>query len=307
MMFCANCGERYEVASGVCPCCCLDQAVPEEIIDARLKALRQLDGPLCRPMFGYPGERAALYVSVASAFAVLAFLGAVTFGIVLLAVAVNVLFLIATYWSERGRMMHVSKASFPKIHRISKVAAYRLGTALPPVFITESPSYNAYTTGFLNRGWIVLHSALVRDFDPDELLFVIGHELGHMRKHHTTWLTLMGPTHGVGSRFVLAPVMRLIFNVWSVKSEYSADQAGLIACRNPTAAILTMLKLAAGADVAKNIDVSKVIEPAGYEPEIGSSLLEYLGTHPFVVNRIRQLVNFSSSPAYESVQSEYSY
>ncbi|GIU76668.1 MAG: hypothetical protein KatS3mg004_3755 [Bryobacteraceae bacterium] len=68
-----------------------------------------------------------------------------------------------------------------------------------------------------------------------------------------------------------------------------------------------MLKLAAGADVAKNIDLSKVIEPARHEPEIGSSLLEYLGTHPFVVNRIRQLVNFSLSTAYESVQSEYSY
>lgn len=265
----------------------------------RLVEYRRRPPSPAKSAFGYPGERTALYLSMAVCLAIVAVLGTATVGLFLLVVIVNLLFLAYSHLSIKARMLEASESSFPNVHRIAKVAAYRLRLPLPPVYITEDPSYNAYTAGFLRYGFVVVHSALVRDFEPDELLFVIGHELGHMKRYHTTWLTLMHPAQGAGAKFIFAPLMRVIFNVWSVKSEYTADQAGLIACRNPRAAIMTIMKLAGGSDVEKNVDLGKIERLAGVEPEPGTALLEYLGTHPFISNRIRQLSSFASSPEYE--------
>lgn len=240
-----------------------------------------------------------MFVSVAVCLGILAVLGAATLGLFLIVLAVNLLYLVFSHLSIKARMLQASASSFPDVHRIARVAAYRLRVPVPPVYISEDPSYGAYTAGFFRYGFVVLHSALIHDFAPDELLFVIGHELGHMKRYHTTWLTLMQPAQNASAKFILGPLMRVIFNVWSVKSEFTADQAGLIACRNPRAAILTMLKLAAGSEVEKKVDLGAIERLAGQEPECGAALLEYLGTHPFIRNRIRQLWNFASSPKYE--------
>ncbi|MCX7590985.1 MAG: M48 family metallopeptidase [Kiritimatiellae bacterium] len=299
MKFCANCGARYEVPLGVCPCCYRDQELPEEIIDGRLQDYQHRPPSTGEPIFGYPGERSALYLSVAVCLAILAVLGTATVGLILLVLAANLLFLVFSHLSIKAQMLQVSETCFHNVHRVAKVAAYRLRLPLPPVYITEDPGYNAYTAGFFRYGFVVVPSALVRDFAPDELLFVIGHELCHMKRYHTTWLTLMHPAQGAGAKFILAPLVRVIFNVWSVKSEYTADQAGLIACRNPRAAIMTMLKLAGGSEVEKKLDFGTSERLAGQEPEPGAALLEYLGTHPFISNRIRQLSSFASSSKYE--------
>ncbi len=47
-----------------------------------------------------------------------------------------------------------------------------------PLFVTQNPFYNAGAYG-MDRPFIIVHSAVVRNFDDDELRFVIGHELGH--------------------------------------------------------------------------------------------------------------------------------
>jgi Zn-dependent protease with chaperone function len=266
---------------------------------AGLERFRRSPPPAGEPAFGYPGERGALYLSLALCLVILALLGALTVGLFLLAVAANLLYLILTHLTIKSQMIQASENSFERVHRLAKVAAYRLGAPLPPVYITEAPTFNAYTAGFFRYGFAVIHSAMVRDFKPDELLFVIGHEFGHIKRYHTTWLNLMHPAQGTGARFFVAPLMRLVFNVWSVKSEYTADQAGLIACRSHRAAVTAMLKLAGGAEVEKEVDVRRVEELASEDPGVSVAFLEYLGTHPFVRNRIRQLLSFAASADYD--------
>lgn len=303
MKFCTNCGVEYEICSGVCPHCFRDQVVPEEIIDRRLQECQAFGWQTGTPKFGYPGERGALYVSLATCITVIAVLGTMTLGLFALAVTLNLLYVLFAHWTLKARMLQVSNSSFPNVYRVVKVTAYRLGIARPSVFVTEGANYNAYTAGFFHYGFVVINSALVRDFSADELLFVIGHELGHIKRCHTTWLNLMQPAQGAGAKFILAPLMRVIFNVWSVKSEYTADQAGLIACRNPGAAVMTMLKLAGGSEVEEKVNISELERLANEEPELAGGLLEYLGTHPFIENRIRQLLNFAASSTFESATS----
>ncbi len=180
------------------------------------------------------------------------------------------------------------------------LTAFRLKLPLPDVYVTEDPTYNAYATGFYRFGFIVLHSSLVRDFKPPELLFIIGHEMGHMKRHHTTWLSLLQPVRKGSARFFLAPLMRVIFNVWSVKAEYTADQAGLTAGRDLDAACRCLLKLAAGSNSEKEVDLSTILSMKNESEEILTNLAEYLGTHPFIQNRVRHLVSFASSAQYQS-------
>lgn len=192
-------------------------------------------------------------------------------------------------------MIRVSENNFKNIFRLAKVAAYRLKLALPEIYITEDPQYNAYTIGFYKYGFIVINSSMTRDFKLGELLFVIGHEMGHMKKYHTTWLNLINLPKHRSVKFIFAPLTQIIFNVWSVKAEYTADQAGLIACRELKSAIISLLKLAGGSNVEKEVDISKIRNPQEEKDENLIDVIEYLGTHPFTENRIKNLLHFAST------------
>lgn len=103
------------------------------------------------------------------------------------------------------------------------------------------------------------------------------------------------PARAGSAKFILAPIMQIIFNVWSVKTEHTADQAGLIACKDINSASISLLKLAGGSTIEKEVDITKITSSREEKGENLSDMIEYIGTHPFIENRIRQLINFSSS------------
>lgn len=299
MSFCVSCGARYETAPPVlCTQCWFDPQVPEELVDAALGQNRRW-ATWDEPWFRYPGEKTALVVSGVAAVALVVILGVVSLGLFLGLVALSLLFLKASHVTSQKSMIRVSGRSFPAVLRLGKLAAYRLRLPLPEIYVTQDPDYNAYTRGFHRYGFIVLNSALVQDFRPPELLFVIGHEMGHVKRFHTTWLTLLSPARSGGGRFLLAPLMQLIFNVWSVKAEYTADQGGLIACGEAESACRALLKLAGGPVVEKEVDVRGLCD-AGEDGEPVAGLVEYLGDHPFLLNRVRHAVNYTGSREFRA-------
>ncbi|HEU4648777.1 MAG TPA: M48 family metallopeptidase [Gemmatimonadales bacterium] len=60
----------------------------------------------------------------------------------------------------------------------------------------DTEKVNAYVSGFGNTKRIVLYDTIIQKLTPDELLFVLGHEMGHYVLHHvvililTTWLII---------------------------------------------------------------------------------------------------------------------
>jgi Zn-dependent protease with chaperone function len=298
MKFCVNCGVQYQGAISICQRCFWDPEVPRQFIEQGLAeaALRRRWSR--EPRLGFPGERMALALSLAVCTVVVGILGVATLGVLLLVLLLNVAMVVVDQCTVKKKMVEVSESQFSKVYRISKVAAHRLGLELMPVYVTENANYNAYTMGFCRRGYIVLHSALACDFGGEELLFVVGHELGHVRAYHTTLLNLMGPVGTLGRRLFVAPLMRAIFNVWSVKAEYTADQAGLVASRSLGGTVAALLKLAGGVEAAKQMEFVDFERLLAEEPDAKDTLLEYFGTHPFLWNRIRQIVAFYRGPVY---------
>lgn len=151
---------------------------------------------------------------------------------------------------------------------------------LPPVkvnlFVTENQVMNAYTFGYDEPYTMILTSSLVEKLSNVEMRAVIGHEMGHILFGHVRVISIVGTQFGPG---------RLFFYKWSRSCEYSADAAALIASRGDLVPLTSsLLKLT----LVDSIDVEKFLSQLEGRSE--TSALEVLSTHPFISNRVRNLL-----------------
>ncbi|HSX12345.1 MAG TPA: M48 family metallopeptidase [Rhabdochlamydiaceae bacterium] len=54
----------------------------------------------------------------------------------------------------------------------------------------DTQKLNAYVVGFGTTNRIVLWDTTIREMDTDQILFVMGHEMGHYILHHNWWLLI---------------------------------------------------------------------------------------------------------------------
>lgn len=205
-------------------------------------------------------------------------------------------------WANQGRMLGgsalVSEKQFPEIHALAKQAASRLTMKMPELFVVHSPELNAAATGFLGRKSIVLNSALIEAMTPEELQFIIGHELAHIKCGHTNLLVVTSANNAV-SIPVVSNVLAGMFRLWSRKCEYTCDRGGLLACRNEKAAVSALCKLAVGPDLFKKLDIEHFLaQHMDIEQDDVSRLSESLGTHPYLIKRVKAIVDFEQSPTF---------
>lgn len=148
----------------------------------------------------------------------------------------------------RGNGLEVTEKTSPRVWRLKQLALDRLSiTDDIPVFITREWEYNAFATG-VTTPVIVLHSGIVEDFTDDELLYIIGHEMGHVKSKHMLYHYMAATVAqwAFNNSIVSAAVLRTIVVAlmeWQRKSELTADRAGFIANQNKEACIWGMIKL----------------------------------------------------------------
>ena len=61
---------------------------------------------------------------------------------------------------------------------------------MPDVYVRAIPKWNTYTFGSDTSAFIVLGTAILTNFQNDELLFVLAREMGHCRAGHALWKTV---------------------------------------------------------------------------------------------------------------------
>ncbi len=111
---------------------------------------------------------------------------------------------------------------------------------------------NAYTFGMVEPQVVVVYAGVFSIMDADELRFIIGHELGHIRLGHTWLNSLVGGMAGIPSPYVAAILLYIAFRWWNRACEYSADRAGLLACGKPEKAASALIKLVGGSAVVRS-------------------------------------------------------
>lgn len=148
----------------------------------------------------------------------------------------------------KGNSIEVTEKNTPRVYNLKKLAEERLCLNMKvPIFITLNWDYNAFTTG-VDHPLIVLNSGLVENFTDDELLSIIGHEMGHIKSKHMLYhwmahnMSQWMFNNGVISGMALLGLL-VALNEWQRKSELTADRAGMIACNNRDATISGMMKL----------------------------------------------------------------
>jgi Zn-dependent protease with chaperone function len=212
----------------------------------------------------------------------------------------------------QANAVRVSEKQFPAIHaRYLDVLATMDAPEQYPLFISQTPIVNAGAYG-MNHPFIVLNSGAIRLLDDDELVFLLGHELGHIMSGHVLYRTMlvillqlanMGyPIVGLAARAVLVGLLE-----WYRKSELSSDRAGLLACQDPQGALATSMKLAGGGR-ADETDLDEFLAQADEYRESGDvadsvfKVLNLLGTtHPFHTLRAAELRDWVESGAYDRI------
>jgi hypothetical protein len=181
---------------------------------------------------------------------------------------------------------------------------------VPELYIKQSPELNAYTMG-MAEPFVVLHTALVDLLDPEELRFIVGHEVGHAMSGHCTYhtiarhLVVLGamaasvPLGGIGVQMLLAAL-----GEWSRKSELSSDRAGLLVGQNREAALRALMKLAGGSHLHE-MDVTEFMLQAAEYARVGDVrdtvarvMLAREATHPLVVVRVAELDGWARGEQY---------
>lgn len=212
-----------------------------------------------------------------------------------------------------GQAVHVTPKQCPKIYAMFREACDILDVHEPDLFLVSSPYVNAFTFG-AERPFIAIHSALVDLLTEEELMAVLGHELGHVKCGHVLYRSiaffLLKLAEGFGlGRMAVHGLMIALYD-WFRKAEMSADRAELLVTQDINVCLHVHMKLSSGSKVIYDqIDPQEFLKQADSYEELDYSTLnkvfklfnELWLTHPVPVYRAKEIKLWSESKQYKEI------
>ncbi len=227
-----------------------------------------------------------------------------------------------SYAHNSAESIRCGPKQFHTLHEMLREACSILHVTEPELYVKQSEVMNAYTSG-TNKTFIVLHSALVEHFTDEELRFVIGHEVGHIKCGHILYQEmgrmlmpllemLRQATLGLG-QLAGAGLVAAFFE-WMRQAEFSCDRAGTLVCQDTRVALSGIMKLGCGSsrfDNEKDLDTfleqarthSETVGVHGLSKALLFVMYNWQLTHPQVVYRAKGLDDWISSGAYDKIMS----
>lgn len=146
-----------------------------------------------------------------------------------------------------GSHLQVTKNSYPSIYEYLKYACKVLDVKkIPELYVEWGYNINAFTVGAENP-IIVLNSGLIDLCDDDEIMFIIGHELGHVKSNHMLYHMMAQIINFIIDQIpfgnIAAAPLQYALYYWDRMSEFTADRAGLLCCQNKEAAVRAFMKM----------------------------------------------------------------
>jgi Zn-dependent protease with chaperone function len=264
--------------------------------------------PIKLRKFRYPGEVISLaltFIILISLFALAAIFFPATWSSTLKALLITMsglaVFIVGVKLQQRaafGTLVRVSPRQFPELYDLAAKASERLSHPFVPVYVKRASEMNIYTIGLWQKPIIVVTSSLVDQMEPGNLQFFIGREIGHVAAGHIWLRTLLKP---LGSDVpVIGKLLNsVVFGDWINRTEFTADRAGLIACRSLTVAVSTMLKFGVGVRLFEKLDIKEFLGQLNDVRNVRGHLTEIVAEMPYLTRRIRALVRFSLSEQFQ--------
>lgn len=259
--------------------------------------------------YRYPNEEIILGITILLVIGVIALTATATVCMSVVFIGLFVIYAHSSGSSHHKELIaqaqHVTPAAAPALAQIVQESSARLQVEPVDVFVVHHHTLNAYTFGLSTPKAVVVYDSLLKAMDREEVQFVVGHELGHVRLGHTWLNSLAGGMAGIPASISAALILTLALRWWNRACEFSADRAGLLACSNPQKAISALLKLELGPQ-ARQLSPQAVQHMVAQIEAEDDQWLEGMGemfaTHPMVERRVRELLKFMRSADYQRMQ-----
>jgi Zn-dependent protease with chaperone function/RNA polymerase subunit RPABC4/transcription elongation factor Spt4 len=191
---------------------------------------------------------------------------------------------------------------------------------LPEIYVSNQYIINAYAFG-LERYQITLYAGLIDALTEEELLAIVGHELGHVKCEHMLYKTMVYILRVFGLEFLksllpagagnLAAIpLQLAILQWERMAELSCDRAALLVVQDREVVASALSKLAGGSQkILPEINLEGVLQQAeeyedsddGFIEQLFKANMLLLQTHPFPVVRAKEIMEWGTSEHYQSI------
>ena len=217
-----------------------------------------------------------------------------------------------------GSNLKVTADNYPRIYEYLQRACQILDMPfVPDLYIEWGYSINALTVGSENP-IIVLNSGLIDLCDDDEIMFIIGHECGHIKSNHMMY-HMMAQVINIcvdaipGGSSIAAPLQFALY-YWNRMSEFTADRAGLLCCQDRDVAVRAFMKMA-GMPIKEfsSMNYQTFIQQAADFKQLDydamNKVIKFISiadeSHPWTVMRAAELLNWINNAEFRQLISKY--
>lgn len=189
----------------------------------------------------------------------------------------------------KGNAIKVTEKQFSDVYRVLENHCKALEmTEVPHMYLLQGNGIlNAFATRVSGRNFVVIHSdifELAYQEGMDAVSFIIGHELGHIKRNHLDFKKSL----------LIFPARMLPFlgNAYSRACEYTCDNIGYSLC--PQGVSQGILILAAGKKLYKKVNCNELINNFDKEPKFAINFAEMFSTHPLLIKRVKNIDQLNS-------------
>lgn len=221
----------------------------------------------------------------------------------------------AIEYSAEG--INVTAKSMPAVHNQLIEACRLLDIQDIPACSTDwFYDISSFTVGEKHKR-MVLQSGTIDLLSPDELLFVMGHELGHMKCGHKTYHmfteALYMPIVNSDLKIWMGLIKMPLLN-WYRISDFTADRMGLLCCQDIDIAFSTMIKMAGlPKKYYGQVHIKSFIQQATDFDKNHSGtidrIIKYMSINaaamPWLVMRASELWNWYNSGEYDKILNKH--
>jgi Zn-dependent protease with chaperone function len=186
----------------------------------------------------------------------------------------------------KANSVKLSPNQFPEVYdTLAEICGKMNVSPIPDVYVMQAGGVlNAFATCFIGKNFVVIYADIFEmayHHGQEALQFVLCHELGHIRRGHTT----------IWKRIGLLPgkLVPFLGSAYSRACEYTCDRYG--AHLYQAGSNQGLLALASGKVLYQKVDTQSLITDTSRDQGFWTWFSEIFASHPHLINRLKHCQN----------------